>query len=64
MIEKTPMKVVQTDYHCDECADGYLRPTGVMLASNPPQYPHKCTCCDATKTFRERYPIISYTPEA
>lgn len=63
MVEKTPVKVIQVNYHCDECPDGSMLPTGITLTSYPPQYPHKCTNCGATKTFNTIYPYLEYIPE-
>lgn len=40
---------------------GEMTPTGLMLASNPPQYPHKCEWgCGATVNERRTYPYIDY----
>ena len=53
------VKTIQVDYECPKCEVGKLRPTGQKLLSNPPQYPHKCTECDFTETFRDKtYPYI------
>lgn len=38
-------------YICDECGEGEMFPTGTCLDSLPPQYPHKCHKCGASKTF-------------
>ena len=58
---KTEVKTYIVEYACDECNDGKLRPTGPMLAFNPPQYPHKCNLCGAEKTFtNKRYPFEVY----
>ena len=47
-------------YICDECGKGEMRATGVMLTSNPPQFPHKCNSCGVEKVFRAKYPQIAY----
>ena len=59
-IEKTPLQAVRADRRCDQCAEGYFRPTGVVLASCPAQYPHRCSICDRAQTFTERYPHVVY----
>lgn len=51
-----------TQYRCDECGYGYLEPTGRMLTSIPPQYPHRCSHCGAMKTFKAKYPLTAYVP--
>jgi DNA-directed RNA polymerase subunit RPC12/RpoP len=62
-IEQTPLRPIQVDYICDACGQGHYRSTGVSLMSNPPQYPHKCTNCDSTQVFTERFPVLRYAPE-
>lgn len=61
MPEKiTPMQSVQIDYVCDECGIGVFHALGTTLLTYPPKYPHKCTHCNAQKTFLEIYPHIDY----
>jgi hypothetical protein len=58
-------KLVNTyivDYECPECGEGVLKPTGEVLTSFPAQYPHKCTHCNHTETFRETYPKTVVEP--
>lgn len=45
------VKIIEVHFKCDKCGDGFLRPTGLCLTSNPPRYPHKCTHCDYSETF-------------
>lgn len=52
----TPAQAVVVDYQCDDCGEGKMIPTGVVLLSLPPQYPHTCNKCGKQKSFRERYP--------
>lgn len=40
-----------------------MRPAGIMLASNPPQFPHRCSKCDAEQVFTEKYPTVRYAEE-
>lgn len=49
-------QLILVEYVCDECQQGLMRPNGVMLMSNPPQYPHQCTNCGSTKVFYNQYP--------
>ncbi len=55
------VKAVRVDYKCPNCQQGYLRPTGTVYTTYPPQIPHKCTHCDYGETFSDkRYPYIDY----
>jgi hypothetical protein len=65
-LEQTPIRPIQVDYKCDECGNGYYRPTGNMLLCDPPKYPHRCNNekCDGNKVFTERYPTVRYAREA
>jgi hypothetical protein len=56
-IEVRPYKVKAW---CTQCYAGEMKPTGVMLASMPPKYPHKCVECGYEENLSERYPIIRY----
>ena len=48
----------QVDFRCPECQNGWMRPSGIVLTSNPPQYPHTCTSCSYKQTFGVRYPYV------
>ncbi len=54
------MQAVTVDYNCDECQIGKMRFDGIVLTSNPPQYPHQCNKCGHAQTFFEHYPHIEY----
>lgn len=64
MEQRTEVKTIQVDFKCPKCNNGYLRPTGAVLSSYPPQYPHKCNnpdYCDYYDTFMGvSYPYITY----
>lgn len=63
MEERKVVETVWVDYKCPKCNNGYLRGTGVVLTSNPPQCPHKCNNkdCDYGETFRDKtYPYLDY----
>lgn len=64
MAEKEiEVKTFRIHYYCDECEDGELLPTGMLLSSWPPQFPHACNKCAANKIFSDkRYPIILTRP--
>jgi len=63
MPEQTkPIMTVQVSYLCDTCNKGEMLPTGSILLSHPPQYPHTCNnpTCDNRANFKERYPTVRY----
>lgn len=64
MEEKYEVKMVKVDFKCPRCNKGYLRPTGTVLTSYPPQYPHMCDSmdCDYGQTFSVTYPYIDHVP--
>lgn len=57
-MEVREVKVQQIDEKCPVCGQGYMRPTGLVLSGNPPQYEHKCTNCDYKQHYTVRYPYI------
>lgn len=59
---KQEVRTFVVNYKCDSCGNGYMKFTGGSLLSCPPQYPHRCTFCDAAKTFKTTYP--KYVNEA
>jgi len=61
--EQTPIRPIRVDYRCDECREGFYRPTGALLMTSPPKIPHECNVCHHKQTFTERYPTIRYSKE-
>jgi transcription elongation factor Elf1 len=57
---KTEQRVIRTDMTCNDCGNGVMRPTGVMLSSHPPQFAHACTNCGAQHAYRVNYPAFTY----
>jgi hypothetical protein len=41
---------------CDRCHNGVLLPTGKILLSDPPKFPHKCSFCEHEMTYDVKYP--------
>lgn len=41
MYKDIPVESFRRYLHCDECGK-LMTPTGAMLTSNPPQFPHVC----------------------
>jgi hypothetical protein len=65
MEEKKTVKTVRIAYKCPKCETGYLRHTGRVLTTYPPQFPHSCDNpnCDYGETFSDKvYPHIEYEP--
>ena len=54
---------VKVSYTCDECGQGEMLPTGLILTSWPEKIEHKCTNCKTTKYFTTKYPTIRYQEE-
>lgn len=54
------VKPILVQYHCDDCQEYEMVPTGIILTVNPPLYPHKCPGCGATRNFKEKYPKVEY----
>ena len=52
---KKEVKIYKETYLCDSCGDGYMEHTGVVLDSNPSQYPHTCSKCGHYEIFVGRY---------
>ena len=43
---------------CDSCGDGEMLPTGISLCTCPPSYPHECSKCGESVTFKGKiYPV-------
>jgi hypothetical protein len=59
---RRPARVVLVDMACDHCSVGRMRFSGVVLTTNPPQYPHTCTSCGTTATYGNTYPHLDYEP--
>ena len=60
--EEKEMRTFEVNYLCDECGEPVTF-TGVMLASNPPQYPHVCKACGWGGKFRKHYPHTRLKPK-
>jgi len=58
-VTSEKVEAYKIDKHC-HCGVGVMRPTGSMLPSSPPQYPHVCTHCDAKDNYFREYPYIEY----
>jgi hypothetical protein len=58
MEEVRKVETTQVDQKCPVCQQGYMRPTGITIDVNPPQFPHKCTNCGWENVYSIRYPYI------
>lgn len=55
------VRPIQIDFKCPKCENGYLRPSGTVLTTYPPQVPHHCNNedCDYRGTFMDiSYPYL------
>jgi len=57
------VKPIQYIMLCDECGNGEMMPTGVVLTSFPEQYQHVCNECGCVKTYNKQYPFIEYVAD-
>jgi hypothetical protein len=57
-MEIRDAQVKQADEKCPVCGNGWMRPTGIVLTTNPPQYPHKCNSCGYEQVYPIRYPYV------
>lgn len=57
---KAVVQTVLVQYRCNECDNGTMKPSGIILTSNPPQYPHECNSCFHKQTFLIKYPYTEY----
>ena len=57
-IIKREVKTYNVAAHCD--CGGIMVYTGMMLASNPPQFPHKCEDCGKDEVLDKTYPRTDY----
>ena len=61
MEVRRQVKTYMVDMMCPVCKEGIMRPEGRMvLMTNPPQYPHRCSDCGHVETYHKCYPQIEY----
>lgn len=53
---RPPMVEVLVQAMCDKCGGEMIAVPGVILMSDPPQYPHRCNKCESTENYLEAYP--------
>jgi hypothetical protein len=56
--KETEFKTFRVQMFCD--CGGEMKPTGMMLASCPPQFPHQCNLCGMRATYDTSYPHLEY----
>ena len=55
------VKTVRVNYVCDACQSGNMVAGNIVLTSSPPQFPHTCDQCGASRTFVGfKYPYLKY----
>jgi len=63
-IFQEEVRVFRSRWLCGvgDCA-GDMKPTGMMIASNPPWYIHRCDFCGREdEAFNQQYPVLEYLP--
>lgn len=59
MAEKeTELRTFRVKMFCD--CGGEMKPTGMVLSSHPPQFPHQCSLCGMRATYDKSYPHLEY----
>lgn len=58
--KRKEVRTYEVRYICDECGSDKVYPTGMVLTSHPPKYPHVCIECAKNYTFKEKYPYTEY----
>ncbi len=58
--KRTEIKTFLVSYVCEKCEAGEMKPTGVMLTSDPPKWPHSCSACGHEQVFCLKYPAVAY----
>jgi hypothetical protein len=56
--ERFELKPYGVRYLCD--CNGEMIPTGQMLMSDPPKFPHECRECGKAINLIEKYPIVRW----
>lgn len=56
MSEVRRVESQQVDERCPVCGQGWMRPTGIVMANN--QFEHSCNHCSYKQTYSLRYPYI------
>ena len=61
MEKRSEVKTVKVELVCGSCNEGTMERDGVVLMSNPPHYPHRCTECGAEiHVTNIIYPYMEY----
>ena len=59
---RVEVTVEEVQYLCDDCVVE-MKPTGVMLSSNPPWFPHQCPSCGKHEDLKRKYPYRVFIPK-
>ena len=55
-MEVRTVSTSQVDEKCQSCNNGWMRPTGIVSDTTPPQFQHACTNCRNISNYTIRYP--------
>ena len=58
MPEVRNVQSQQVDEKCPDCGQGWMRPTGIVKPTLPPQYEHACNACGSKRDYGVRYPYV------
>jgi len=59
---RVPVHAFLVVLYCEECG-ARMHPTGMILTTMPPKYPHKCQGCGYTENQDKKYPYLDYDEE-
>lgn len=61
MVKEVEIKVFEERLYCDKCG-AEMKHNGLILCSDPLQYPHVCPSCGWDIISTTKYPNIVYKP--
>ena len=62
MEKRTEVKIIRVELVCERCHEGTMELCdGIVSASNPPPYRHRCTKCNHANIITGKtYPYMEY----
>lgn len=62
VLKSENLKIVKINKVTKDLCDcgGEMLPTGNILMSNPPKFPHECEKCGKSVSLLERYPTVRW----
>lgn len=63
LVEEAKTLIVIVKMKCEKCGEGLMEKFGnTVLATYPPQYPHKCNKCGKVENYPVEYPYMRCVP--